>query len=52
VVNGGAQGTYFRPKTPPTERNYAIFGLKTGRFRAKWDAQKSGIMAQTPPSQN
>jgi hypothetical protein len=41
LVNGRAQWTYFRPKTAPTEPNHAIFGIKTGRFRAKRDAQKS-----------
>jgi hypothetical protein len=41
LVSGGAQWTYFWSKTPPTESDNAIFSLKTGHFRAKWDAQKS-----------
>jgi len=41
LVNGGAPGTDFQPKRTKNESNHAIFGLKTGHFRAKWDAQKS-----------
>jgi hypothetical protein len=41
LVNGGAPGTDFRPKRTQNETNPAIFGAKTGLFRAKRDAQKS-----------
>jgi hypothetical protein len=41
LVNGGAQGADFRLKQTQNEPNHAIFRVKTGHFRAKWDAQKS-----------
>jgi hypothetical protein len=41
LVNGGAQATYFQRKRTENASNHAIFGLKTGHFHAKWDAQKS-----------
>jgi hypothetical protein len=41
TVNGGAQGTDFRPERTQPNPIMRFLGSKPGHFRAKWDAQKS-----------
>jgi hypothetical protein len=41
LVNGGAQGTDFRPERTQPNPIMRFLGSKAAHFRAKWNAQKS-----------